>query len=448
MGDRASEDSRQRIRQNVGNGSSGSSAASAADGDGGTAAGTAAPSAARAARTVFPVVFGVSLVHMLNDSMQSVVPAIMPFMQKSFNLTYTQIGLAIFMMNMTSSVLQPVVGLYSDRRPSPIMLPLGMLLSLAGLLGIGLAPNYAVLLASIALLGLGSAIFHPEGSKVVYLAAGQRRGLAQSIYQVGGNGGSSLQPLMTRYLFLPFGQLAALWFAGVAAAAAFISWIISRWYRSNLPRLLRSAPAGSGGTRTRPAAGEGEAAGRIARRAVILGVGILIVTTFARSTFHAAMMNYYQYYYVERFAATIADAQVPLFLFSLCGVIGTLVGGPLADRFGAKKIIIGSIAGASPLAVSLPHLPQNLVIPVMMLTGLTLMSGFTVMVVYTQMLMPKHIGTASGLIVGFSFGMGAIGAVILGMLIDTFGLRPVFIGASLLPLIGLVTFKLPKPGRS
>lgn len=412
------------------------SAASAAGA--GSASATHAQSAAR---TVFPVVLGVSLIHMLNDSMQSVVPAILPALQQPLNLSYTQIGFVIFALNITSSLLQPAIGMFSDSKPSPFMLPLGMTLSLIGIAGIALAPSYAALLAAVVFVGLGSAVFHPEGSKVVYLAAGERRGLAQSIYQVGGNGGSSLQPMMTRYLFLPFGQIAALWFTAVAAAAIVVSWAVSRWYKANL-HVRRAKPAGRPVDRTLGAESSRSEEG-LARKSVWLGMGLLILLTFARSTYHTAIMNYYQYYYAERFAATLGEAQLPLFLFGIFGVVGTFIGGPLADRFGAKTVIFGSMAGAVPFAAALPFLSQPLVIPAMMALSAILMTGFSVVVVYAQLLMPNHIGTASGLIVGLAFGMGALGAVAIGSLIDAFGLQPVFVAASALPLIGLVTFKLP-----
>ncbi|WP_309120955.1 MFS transporter [Paenibacillus sp.] len=394
-----------------------------------------------AARTVFPVVLGVSAIHMLNDSMQAVVPAILPSLQKPLDLSYTQIGFVIFALNITSSLLQPLIGMYSDRKPSPFMLPLGMVMSLAGMGGIALAPNYAALLAAVMLVGLGSAVFHPEGSKVVYLAAGERRGLAQSIYQVGGNGGSSAQPLMTKYLFLPFGQLAAFWFMGVAAVAVAISWFVSRWYKGNL-HLRRPKPAKTvDRTLKADASREGES-GNTAK-VVWLGMSLLVLLTFARSTYHTAILNYYQYFYAEQYASTIEWAQLPLFLFGLVGVAGTFFGGPLADRIGPKRVIFGSMAGAVPFAAVLPYLPQPLVIPVFIAMGFILMTGFSVVVVYAQLLMPNHIGTASGLIVGLAFGMGALGAVALGACIDTFGLKPVFVAASALPLLGLVTFKLP-----
>jgi len=394
-----------------------------------------------AARTVFPVVLGVSAIHMLNDSMQAVVPAILPSLQQPLNLSYTQIGFVIFALNITSSLLQPLIGMYSDKKPSPFMLPLGMIMSLVGMAGIALAPNYAALLAAVMLVGLGSAVFHPEGSKVVYLAAGERRGLAQSIYQVGGNGGSSLQPLMTKYLFLPFGQLAAFWFMGVAGLAIVVSWFVSRWYKGNL-HLRRPKPAKTV-DRTLGAAAGGEAGKGKVAKVIWLGMTLLVLLTFARSTYHTAILNYYQYFYAEQYGTTIEWAQLPLFLFGLVGVAGTFFGGPIADRIGPKKVIFGSMAGAVPFAAALPYLPEVWVIPVLIVLGFILMTGFSVVVVYAQLLMPNHIGTASGLIVGLAFGMGALGAVALGACIDTFGLRPVFVAASALPLLGLVTFKLP-----
>ena len=400
-----------------------------------------ADAGAAAARTVFPVVLAVSVIHMLNDSMQAVVPAILPALKGALTLTYTQIGFVIFALNMTSSVLQPVIGMYSDKKPSPFMLPLGMLMSLVGMAGIALAPSYPLLLLSVVLVGLGSAVFHPEGSKVVYLAAGERRGLAQSIYQVGGNGGSSLQPMMTKYLFLPFGQIAALWFTAVAALAFVVSWAVSRWYKGNM-HLRKPKPARAG---TAKAAGGAAAlqTGKDAASYVWLGMGLLILLTFARSTYHAAILNYYQYFYAEKYASTIEAAQLPLFLFGVVGVVGTLVGGPLADRLGSRRVIFGSMAGAAPFAMLLPYVGEAWVIPIMFVVGFILMLGFSVVVVYAQLLMPNHIGTASGLIVGLAFGMGALGAVALGYFIDLFGLQPVFVAASLLPLIGIVTFKLP-----
>ena len=400
-----------------------------------------------AARTVFPVVLSVSLIHMLNDSMQSVVPAILPVLKDSLTLSYGQIGIVIFALNITSSLLQPVIGMYSDRKPSPFMLPLGMIMSLIGMVGIAFAPNYAALLAAVVCVGLGSAVFHPEGSKVVYLAAGNRRGLAQSIYQVGGNGGSSLQPLMTRFIFLPFGQIAALWFTAVAGLAVAVSWFVSRWYKANLHLRKKPAPKPDAKPIDRTVHNEAAAAAQAdtghPAKVVWMGLGLLILLTFARSTYHTSILNYYQYFYAEAYHSTIGWAQVPLFLFGVAGVIGTFIGGPLADRFGPKRVIFGSMTGAAPFALLLPYANQFWAVLILVIIGFTLMLSFSVVVVYAQLLLPNHIGTASGLIVGLAFGMGALGAVAIGSLIDAFGLQPVFIAASALPLIGMLTFKLP-----
>lgn len=401
-----------------------------------------------AARTVFPVVAAISIIHFLNDTMQIVVPAVLPHVREALTLTYTQVGLVLFTLNMTSSVLQPLVGLYSDRRPSPYMMPLGMMMSLCGIIGIALSPNYGLLILSVVLIGLGSACFHPEGSKVVHLAAGRRRGLAQSIYQVGGNAGSSLQSLLTRYIFLPFGQIAALWFTIVAGFAIVVSFFVSRWYKANMHLRKKAPPAARESSEQQaPAARQPAETDRIARRVVAVGLGILMTQMIARSTYLTLIQNYYQYYYAEIYQSSLLAAQLPLFLFGLTGVLGTLTGGPLADRFGAKRVILFSLAGAAPFALLLPFVSQWMVIPLLLVTGFILMLGFAVIVVYAQMLMPKHIGMASGLTVGLSFGMGAIGAVGIGYLIDLFGLSPVFIGSSLLPLLGLLTVKLPDLNR-
>lgn len=399
------------------------------------------PSAGDVSRTVLPVVVAVSAIHMLNDSMQAVIPAVLPALKLSLALSYTQLGFILFALNMTSSVLQPLIGLFSDKRPSPLLLPIGMTLSLFGIVGIAFAPNYLLLLVSVVFVGFGSAIFHPEGSKVVYLSAGRRRGLAQSIYQFGGNGGSSVQPLMTRYIFLPFGQAAALWFVIVGALAAALAWIVSRWYKGNLHAHGGAEPGRRKADRTLHAPSSSSPGGTA--RYVWIGMAVLILLTFARSTYHTAILNYYQYFYAETYGATLERAQLPLFVFGVCGVAGTLLGGPLADRFGPKRVIFGSMAGASPLALLLPFAGEAWVLPIAALTGFVLMLGFSVVVVYAQLLMPNHIGTASGLIVGLAFGMGALGAVALGYCIDAFGLKPVFVAGSLLPLLGILTFKLP-----
>jgi FSR family fosmidomycin resistance protein-like MFS transporter len=319
-------------------------------------------------------------------------------------------------------------------------------MSFLGIVGIAFATNFVWLIFAVIMIGFGSAVFHPEGSKVVYFSAGNRRGLAQSIYQVGGNSGSSTGPLMTKYLFFPFGQLAALWFTMVAALAVVISFFVSKWYRSKLQSMKQEVSQIAQDTATAPPP---PPVPTITPRMIWVSMFILILLTFARSTYHAAIGNYYQYYYADFYSSTVQLAQIPLFLFGLLGVAGTFIGGPLADRYGAKHVIFGSMAGSAPLTLLLPYVSQAWVVPLLMLIGFVMMIGFSVVVVYAQQLLPNYIGTATGFIVGLAFGMGALGAVALGFFIDQFGLKSVMVASSLLPLIGVLTYKLPHlPHRS
>lgn len=394
---------------------------------------TAAPQSG----AVMPVLIAISLVHMLNDSMQAVVPALYPILEKSLDLSFAQVGWIGFMLNMTSSVMQPVVGAFSDRKSRPGMLPLGMGLSLVGMLGIAFAPQFWYLLLAVIFIGLGSAIFHPEGSRVVYFAAGGRRGFAQSVYQVGGNTGSSLAPLMTIFIFVPLGQIGAAWgtlFAGFAIAVLFG---LLPWYKKKLAEW-----------ETRSTAANGSKAGaifadRVSHPRVKFAIGMLIFLVFARSWYHAGISSYYQFYLEVHYGLTVKQAQIPVFLFLAAGVLGTYFGGVLADRLGLKNMIVFSIAGAAPIALILPHLPLVWVYPVIALLGFVILSGFSVSVVYAQFLMPAKVGMASGLTTGLAFGMGAVGAVALGKAADLFGLPPVMLFCSFLPLVGLFALMLP-----
>jgi len=396
--------------------------------------------AATAAATVMPVLLGISLVHFLNDSMQAVVAASYPILQKSLLLTYTQVGLILFMLNMTSSVIQPFVGYYTDRRPSPYMLPLGMIMSLIGLVGLALAPNFPLLLLAVMFVGFGSAAFHPEGSRVVFLASGPRRGLSQAIYQVGGNLGSAMAPLILIFVFSPLGQIGALWTTALAALALLVLLAIVPWYRRNLAawaeiKAAKRAQKGAGETSLLAL----EASHPRARFAMTL----IFLLIFARTWYQTFIASFYQFQMRDQYGITIEQAQIPLFLFLVAGVLGTLMGGLLADRFGLKRTIIFSLLGSAPLSLLLPHLPLWAVYPAITLLGLVVMSGFSVMVVYAQHLMPAKVGMASGLTTGLAFGLGAIGGVALGGLADGFGLGAVMLGVSFLPLFGVLGFLLP-----
>lgn len=385
--------------------------------------------------TVYSILFAVSAVHMLNDSMQVVVSALFPIFRESLQLTYAQIGWIAFTLNMTSSVMQPIVGLWSDKRPTPWLLLAGMGSSLLGIAALSFAPTFWFVVLAVICIGLGSAVFHPEGSRVVYLAAGQKRGLAQSIYQVGGNFGSSLAPLMTIFIFVPLGQRGAIWGTLLAGSAIIILLYVVPWYRKQL------AINGAISIKKKSVA---SLENLIPSKVVYFGMGILMTIVFARSWYSAAIGNYYQFYAQEQYSLTVQQAQIPLYLFMIFGVVGTFFGGMFADRIGRRTMMITSLVGSIPLALILPHLPLMWVYPVIALLGLILQSGFSVSVVYAQELMPGKVGTASGLITGFAFGMGAVGAVVLGNLADVKTMEFVMIGASILPLFGFLSLLLPK----
>ncbi|MCL6586034.1 MAG: MFS transporter [Anoxybacillus sp.] len=388
--------------------------------------------AARIRTTVYPILIAISVGHLLNDAMQAVVPALFPILESSMKLSYTQIGWIAFVLNMTSSVLQPVVGLFSDRHPSPHFLPLGMAASLLGMIGLAIAPHFFFVLLAVLFIGLGSAVFHPEGSRVVYFAAGEKRGLAQSIYQVGGNTGNALAPLFTALIFVPFGQKGAGWFALVALTGMVVLFWVSKWYAGKLEA-----------ARTRKQRGVATM-DKAGRQRVIFALVLLVFLVFARSWYYAGISNYYQFYLIKHYGISIREAQLYLFVFMIAGAIGTFFGGPLADRFGRRNLMIASTLGTAPFALMLPYLPLTLVLPVVFIAGFVLSSSFATFVVYAQELLPGNVGMASGLIVGLAFGMGALGAVVLGKIADVYTLKTLMTMCSFLPLLGVLTFLLPK----
>ncbi|MCA0756095.1 MFS transporter [Paenibacillus sp. N4] len=388
--------------------------------------------------TVYAILVAISSVHLMNDMMQSVVTALFPVLKNSLQLSLAQIGWIAFTLNMTSSVLQPVVGLVSDKRPAPWMLPVGMFCSLLGMIGLALAPNFYLLLLAVVFVGFGSAVFHPEGSRVVHLAAGNRRAFSQSIYQVGGNFGHMLGPLMTMAIFLPLGQKGAMWGTLLAVTAILILMKVVPWYKTNLA-------LHNGSMQKKKAAGQAKP--ELSAKVVGFALAILVAIVFARSWYGAAIGNFYQFYVEDMYGLSIKAAQVPLFLFLAAGVAGTFFGGMLADKIGRKKMMLISILGAAPFALLLPHLPIAWVYPLIVVLGFILQSGFSVSVVYAQELMPGKVGTASGLITGLAFGMGGLGAVVLGYLADAHTLSYIMGLCSALPLIGLLALLLPKDRR-
>ncbi|MVO97990.1 MFS transporter [Paenibacillus lutrae] len=382
--------------------------------------------------TVYRVLFAISLVHLFNDSIQSVIPAIYPILKESMQLNYSQIGWISFYFNLTASIMQPVIGIYTDRKPKPYMLPLGMAATFLGMLLLAYAPSYGFVLLAVSLVGLGSAAFHPQGSKVAHLAAGSRKGLAQSIFQVGGNAGQSLAPLLTKWIFIPLGQFGAIWFTLVAGAAMLVQTYIAFWYRG-----LLSAGATTAKKTVQRTMDPTK------RKQIISAIIVLVFLVFVRSWYSAAMTSYYAFYLRDVVGTTLEQAQIYIFLFLAAGALGTFFGGPLADRFGQKTIILGSMLGGAPLAVLIPYVSLEWAAILLPLIGFIAFSSFSVTVVYAQTLIPGKVGMVSGLITGFAFGMGGLGALVLGSLIDIYGISLIMKLSGYLLILGILTLLLP-----
>jgi len=382
--------------------------------------------------TMFKILFIIGLCHLLNDAIQAVVPAMFPILEKSMGLSFTQLGIIAFSLNMVSSVMQPVVGFYTDKKPMPFALPIGLTFTLFGILGLGFAGNFALIVLSVIFIGLGSAVFHPEGSRVAYMAAGSRRGLAQSIYQVGGNTGQALAPVITALVLVPLGQIGASWFTIVAAIAVILLIYIANWYQQ---RLLDAPRVKKKDLNKEKSQG--------LSREVKNTLALILLLIFARTWYTSGITNFYTFYAIKEYALSIKESQVFLFAFLVAGALGTFFGGPLSDRFGKKNIISFSMLATVPFSILIPHVPPTLAFFFLILTGFILMTSFSVTVVYAQELVPGKIGTMSGLTVGLAFGMGAIGSVGLGSIADWVGLPSMITWLGALPLLGLIAFLLP-----
>ncbi|WP_035424171.1 MFS transporter [Bacillus sp. UNC438CL73TsuS30] len=383
--------------------------------------------------TMFKILFIIGLCHLLNDAIQSVVPAMFPILEKSMGLSFTQLGIIAFSLNMVSSVMQPVVGIFTDKKPMPFALPIGLTLTLFGVLGLGMAPNFGLIVLSVIFIGLGSAVFHPEGSRVAHMAAGSRRGLAQSIYQVGGNTGQALAPLITALILVPLGQIGASWFTIVAALAVILLIYIASWYNQ---RLKVSTARLKKQTAT---AGAKTGISKDIKKALVL----ILLLIFARSWYISGMTNFYAFFAIKQYAMTIKESQLYLFAFLVAGAFGTFFGGPLADKFGKKTVIALSMLTTVPFSILIPFVPSGVAFIFLLCTGFVLMTSFSVTVVYAQELVPGKIGLMSGLTVGLAFGMGAIGSVGLGYIADLIGIQSMVTGIGILPLLGLTALLLP-----
>ena len=384
--------------------------------------------------TVFIVLIAISACHLINDMMQSLLPAIYPGLKLSLGLSFGQIGLVTFVYQVTASILQPMVGLYADRRPTPLALPFGTLFSLAGLAVLSIAHAYSVVLVGAALLGMGSSIFHPESSRVARMAGGTRHGLAQSLFQVGGNAGQALGPLAAAIVVVRWGQSSLAFFALLALLSGAILWNVGMWYKHHGLARLR--------------AGHKAVSAPLPRGAALRGIVILLALIFSKYVYLASITSYFTFYLIHRFGVSVATAQLHLFVFLAAVAVGTVAGGPLGDRFGRKYVIWFSILGALPFTLLLPHVSLFWTGPLTILIGLILASAFPAIVVFAQELMPGKVGMISGLFFGFSFGMGGIGAAVLGWLADRTGIIVVYEICAYLPALGLLAALLPNARRS
>ena len=395
-----------------------------------SAAAQEAPVAPAAAATAFPILFAMSFCHLLNDMMQALVPAMYPILKDTFRLDFTEIGMITLVYQMTACLFQPAVGLYTDHRPKPYSLAFGMGFTLVGLLSLAAASSYTLLLVSVALIGFGSAIFHPEASRVARMASGGRFGLAQSIFQVGGNAGSAIGPLMAAFVILPGGQGSVAFFAAAALLAALILARIGVWYAA------RQAARAARPARPRPGTG-------LSQRTIVLAIGVLVALSFAKGFYVSSVTSYFQFYLIEQFHVSVRTAQMMLFLYAASVAAGTFLGGPLGDRFGRRAILWFSMLGALPFSLALPYANLPMTIVLAMLVGLIIASTFSVIVVYAQELLPGKTGLVAGIFFGLSFGVSGIGAAVLGKVADLTSIQTVFQICSFLPLMGVLVVLLP-----
>ncbi len=383
-----------------------------------------------AEKTALAVLVSISFCHMLNDMLQSLLPAIYPMLKETYGLNFGQIGLITLTYQITASLLQPLVGLYTDHRPKNYALPVGMGFTLSGLLLLSQASSYPLLLLAAAMVGTGSSVFHPESSRVARLASGGKHGLAQSLFQVGGNVGSAVGPLAAAFIILPRGQSSLAWFSVVALLAIIVLSGIGTWYKSH--RKARAA---------RPRAEV--ARPELSRRQVGTAVAVLLALIFSKYFYLASLTSYYTFYLISRFQVSVQHAQIYLFVFLGATAVGTIAGGPIGDRIGRKVVIWGSILGVLPFTLILPYANLFWTVVLTIPIGLILASAFSAIVVYAQELMPGKVGMVAGLFFGFAFGMGGVGAAVLGELADLTSISTVYRLCAFLPLIGLLTALLP-----
>ncbi|MCW3462037.1 MFS transporter [Chitinophaga nivalis] len=383
-----------------------------------------------AQQTVFSILIALSFTHFLNDTLQSLIPAMYPVLKESLKLNFTQVGLITLTFQLSASLLQPLVGLYTDKKPQPYSLAIGMGFTLLGLVSLSVAHNFQMVLVSVGLVGIGSSVFHPEASRLAHMASGGKHGMAQSLFQVGGNAGSSLGPLLAAMIIVPFGQFNIIWFSLAALLAIVVMLNISKWYRANTHR---AKPKKAIQHLERP----------LSNTTVVFSLVVLLILIFSKYFYMASMTSYYTFYLIERFHISVQSAQVYLFIFLFSVAAGTFIGGPVGDRIGRKYVIWISILGVAPFSLLLPHASLFWTAILSVFIGVILSSAFSAILVYAQELVPGKVGMIAGLFFGLAFGMAGVGSALLGKLADATSIGYVYEVCAYLPLIGLLTGLLP-----
>lgn len=383
-----------------------------------------------AQKTVFSILFSISFAHLINDLIQAIIPSIYPILKENYHLSFSQIGLITFAFQFSASIFQPIVGYYTDKHPKPFSQIYGMLFSIAGVVSISFANNFYWIVISVIFIGIGSSIFHPESARISNLASGGKRGLAQSIFQVGGNFGTALGPLLVALIVVPNSQQYILWFLIAATIGLGILSKIAFWYRDHL--VLRNHKA-------QPFIN----LHNLPKRKVQLSIAILLIVIFSKFFYSASLSSYYQFYIIDKFNLTIQQAQYHMFIYLIAYAIGTILGGPLGDKIGRKYVIWLSVFGATPFALMLPYVNLFWTDVLMVIIGIIISSAFPAILVYAQELVPKKLGMVSGLFYGFAFGMGALGSAMLGKLADYRSIEYVYHVCSYLPIIGIICYFLP-----
>ena len=381
-------------------------------------------------KPVYAILIAISAAHLLNDLLQAVIPAIYPKLEAKYNLTFAQVGMITLCYQLAASIFQPVVGAYTDKNPKPYSQIFGMLFTMAGIALLAYAPNYEMILVSVILVGIGSSIFHPESSRVAFMASNGRRSFAQSVFQIGGNTGTALAPLLIAWIVLPNGQLYILWFVGFAILAQIVLGYIAKWYSNKLKIASRS---------TKKVIQVPD----LSAFKINSAIAILLILIFSKYFYVASITSYFQFYTMDKFGLNEVQAQVYLFYFLISVAVGTLLGGIFGDRFGRKYVIWFSVLGAAPFTLALPYVDMHLTGILIVIIGLIISSAFPAILVYAQELLPKKLGMVSGLFYGFAFGMGGVGSAVLGLWADATSIQYIYHICSFLPIIGIIAYFLP-----